>query len=90
MANLTGQRGISFLVLIYPQLTQLNDDHPGIEIYDIIQDFNQKNRIPSKVLFPYFKGKTDSQLWLTAKDRHMNAQGHKHMAGIIFEILQKP
>jgi len=89
MAALTHQKGIPFLVLIYPQLIDLSDAHPYIEIYDIIQQFNQDNNISSKILFPYYKGKTDTQLWLSLTDRHMNSQGHKLTADIIFEILQK-
>ncbi len=85
--ELSDEKGFKLVVVTFPFLYELNDDYPFKEIYSQVLAFTHENDIASHDLFPYFKGKQYSKLWVSKDNHHPNADGNEIASSAILDII---
>ena len=77
----------SFMVVIIPFLSDLNDSHPLKKEIAIINNFCLANGIDALNLFPYFYGYKAQSLWINPINGHPNATACAVMAGAVNKYI---
>lgn len=61
---------------VFPVLAQLDDTYPFRPTSDLVLEWARAEGMPTHDLLPAFLGRDASRLWVSAWDRHPNAEGH--------------
>jgi hypothetical protein len=89
MRTLCDSRGIGFMVILFPRLEGLAEHSPYAPIYRMISEEMADHGIDVVDLFPVFAGREEDSLWVSKKDRHPNAEGHRIAARAIYPYLKR-
>jgi hypothetical protein len=76
MDRRASDRGIGFLVAVWPVLAGLEDDYPFESAHLAVARVCERLRIPRHDLLPVMRGHAASALWVHATDRHPNEAAH--------------
>ena len=74
-------------VLIHTHLNELDEDHPYLPIYELVESEAARRGLPVTSTFDDFSGADQLELRLSFIDPHPNAEGHAIMAGALAEGL---
>jgi lysophospholipase L1-like esterase len=86
-AALVRQRSACGLVLIHSELAALDETHPALDIYALVEDEARKRGLGVIQSFPYFEGRDPAPLWVNLFDPHPNAAGHEILARALYDGL---
>ena len=78
--RLAEQKGICAQVLIHTHLNELNEEHPYLPIYELVESESARRGLPVTSTFDEFSGADQLALRLSFIDPHPNAEGHAIMA----------
>jgi len=84
MNRLCTDKGIDFLVVIFPRLEDLSKKSVYDALYEKIAEKLQDNGIQVLNLFPTFQGHEEEKLWVSRRDRHPNPVAHRNAALAIY------
>jgi hypothetical protein len=87
IARLCREMNIAVVLVIWPDLHELNDSHPYLDIYRRVAATGKKYGMEVFELFPVFKGKGAEELWVSPKDFYPNAKAHQLAAEGIYNFL---
>ena len=85
--RLAKEKGICAQVLIHTHLNELDEDHPYLRIYELVESEAAERGLPVTSTFDDFSGADQLELRLSFIDPHPNAEGHAIMAGALAEGL---
>jgi lysophospholipase L1-like esterase len=88
-AELTRKHGVCGHVLIHTYLDRLGDDHPYLEVYDLVERTARAKGLTVTQTFPIFEGLRADRLWVTQFDRHPSPEGHAMLAEVLYEDLKQ-
>ena len=80
LATIARERGVCSVLFLQPQLAQLDDRHPYLDIYARVGDAARQRGIHVIDAFPAFRGRFASWYWVGPFDPHPNAAGHAILA----------
>lgn len=86
---LTRDRGIPLVLVIFPELHELDDDHPFANIHSGVREAAEGLGIPVIDLLDTFRGEDASELWVHPTDHHPNARAHAIAARAIADVLMQ-
>ena len=75
-------------VVIQPYIVTLNNNHPCVDAYRVVQNYCQNSNVPVINSFEYFLGLEAFKLWIHPFDGHPNAQGHALIANAAFDLIK--
>ncbi len=81
------QANIRVLLLIWPIMEELNENHPYLDLYQQVAEAGRKYDMEVLELFPLFKGIEEKSLWISPSNSHPNAQAHLLAAEEILNYL---
>ena len=94
ISELTKQKSIPFLVVIFPVFYQLNSNYPFLKAHSMIKNLCDREETKALDLFNSYKGIVDKLLWVKNTmpiNTHPNAKAHQIAALAIFrEITRNP
>ena len=76
MARLTRERGINFRVVVFPELTALDDAYPYAAEHQQLHALLDELRIPWIDVFEAWRGREARTLWVHGTDHHPNEIAH--------------
>jgi lysophospholipase L1-like esterase len=89
LKNYCSNNNKKLLVVLIPELHDLSNAYPFKEAYKKVEDFVKSQSISYLDLYPYFKGRTREELWVSYEDAHPNKTGHEIIARGIYEYLTR-
>lgn len=75
--DLLAPRGVRFVVVVFPMMSQLASGYPFSELHRLVTDFCDANGIESVDVLPAFLGRDETELWVHPRDQHMNDVGQR-------------
>ncbi|MBL4577854.1 MAG: hypothetical protein JKX74_05240 [Flavobacteriales bacterium] len=91
MQKVCADLGVTFQVLIQPDLHDLSDGSEQFRCHEIIRSFLASNDILFADLFisyQYALGEDKKEFWVNSDDAHPNALGHQIIVDCCFEFLR--
>lgn len=88
-AELLAKRDVPLVLVIFPELHQLDDSYPFAKVHDLVRTSADELSIPVLDLFDTFRGHRDRDLWVHPTDHHPNAEAHRLAAEAIREFLDR-
>lgn len=82
-------RGAAFVVALWPLLVDLERSYPFTEASETIGRFCQEKGIPFVDLREALRGRPTGSLWLSAGDRHPNAEAHRLAAEALAPVVRR-
>jgi len=79
--------GIDFLITIFPDLHNLNENYMFKDINALVINVAEEYNAHAYDLFDYFYGYDPESLWVSLDDTHPNAEAHKIIADGIYEYV---
>jgi len=92
ISELTRERNIPLLVVIFPSLYQLNDNYPFFKAHSMVKKLSEEKGVEALDLFNCYKGISDKSLWVKTSmpaNTHPNAKAHQMAAIEIFRKIEK-
>jgi lysophospholipase L1-like esterase len=86
-ATLLADRGIPLVLVVFPELYELGEDHPFTGIYETVEAFGRSLSVPVLNLYPTFRGRAAESLWVHPTDHHPNPAAHRLAAEAITAFL---
>lgn len=86
-AELLGQRGVPLVLVIFPELHQLDKRYPFAKVHELVRTSADELSIPVLDLFGTYQGLRDRDLWVHPTDHHPNAEAHRLAAEAIRGFL---
>lgn len=87
MKNFLDQKGIRFIVAVFPMMSGLKDHYPYHRCHQIVGDFCREQGIECVDVLDRFLGLDERGLWAHPNDQHPNGKGNRLIAEGIFEYL---
>ena len=87
LRDMTSARGLCTVVLIHANLVALDDGHPLLRHYDRVMEAASERGLFVIQSFPYHTGRGPSDLWVSSKNTHPNAEGHRLLARALLDGL---
>ncbi|MDP7078333.1 MAG: GDSL-type esterase/lipase family protein [Candidatus Undinarchaeales archaeon] len=88
MARYSKSQNITFMVVIFPLIHQL-DDYPFRDVHELIASSCRERGIEVIDLLPVFENSTASTLWVHPLDHHPNARAHQMVADALREGIER-
>jgi len=85
--RLAKEEGICAQVLIHTHLNDLDEEHPYLSIYELVETEATRRGLPVTPTFDEFSGADQLDLRLSFIDPHPNAEGHAIMADALAKGL---
>jgi lysophospholipase L1-like esterase len=85
--DLSQEQGISFNLIIFPILYNLDTNYQFYGVEEEISRFANDENIPVFSLTPGFIGEEESDLWISANDQHPNERGHQIAADTLLPYV---
>ena len=76
-------------VVVVPYFVSLNENHPGLPAYEVIEAFFREQAVPVTGVFPYVKGLQAGDLWINMFDGHPNEKGHAYIAKAALDLIRE-
>jgi lysophospholipase L1-like esterase len=76
-------------VFVHTDLTALRFGHPFSEIYEQVADAARAAGLSASTSYPAFRGRDSTWLRLSFLDGHPNAEGHRILAGALYDALRE-
>ena len=88
LGGICEENQVQCFVVIFPVLYQLNDNYPFKELHKLVgNEINAGNYTHLADLFPYLKGRKDTELWVHPTDQHPNEIVHKIAAEALADAM---
>ncbi len=93
MERLLGERGIPFLVAVFPMFSRLARDYPYATLHEAVTSYCAQEQIPCLDLGPTFvalaeRGVEDADFWVHPTDQHPASPAHGRIAAEILQALK--
>ena len=85
--ELAAENGVCAQILIHTHLTTLDEEHPYLDVYDLIEMTARERGLSVTQSFPAFEGLRGESFWIYFFDPHPNDEGHAIMARALREGL---
>jgi len=85
--EIAAERGIPFVVVIYPLLVEL-ENYQGQDAHRAIRTYCESIGVPTIDLLPVFEDKNASQFWVNFMDPHPNAYAHTLVSDYVLSHLR--
>jgi len=85
--RLTDRRGVPLVLMIFPELWELSEDHPFADIYAKVAAFARGEGIPTLDLLPAYGGHDGPELWVHPANQHPNAEAHRIAGDALYRFL---
>jgi lysophospholipase L1-like esterase len=89
LAEMARREGICAHLLVFTQLSRLDQSHRFLRIYAHVAEAARERGITVTQSFPAFEGRDGKSLWLNPLDSHPNAEGHEILAQVLLAGLQE-
>ena len=76
-------------VLLHPDLWDLDEGHPYLEVYARVERAAVERGLTVSQGFPYVEGRDARALWVSLFDRHPNREGHALLAEALYDGLMR-
>jgi lysophospholipase L1-like esterase len=86
--ELADERGIRFVVAVFPMLSQLDGGYPFVGLHEMAVSFCREEGIEVVDLLPAFRGHDARLLWVHPTDQHPNDVRHALIAQALFRYLE--
>lgn len=86
-ARMAHVRGACGHVLIHTQITDLDENHPFLDIYAKVEQAAKKFGLTVTQTFEAYEGRAPRPLWVNAFDLHPNREGHAILAAELLKGL---
>jgi lysophospholipase L1-like esterase len=87
MKKIADERGMPFVVLIYPLLVELNH-YKGQRAHDAIRTYCESIGVPTIDLLPVFEHKNAAHFWVNFLDSHPDAEAHALVTSFVLDHLR--
>jgi lysophospholipase L1-like esterase len=87
--RLLDRRDATLVLVIFPVLWELSDDHPFARIHETVAAFAEGVGIPVLDLLPAFRGHRGPELWAHPNNQHPNARAHAIAGDALFAFLKE-
>jgi lysophospholipase L1-like esterase len=86
--SIATERGIPFVVVIYPLLVEL-ENYQGKNAHDAIRTYCESIGVPTIDLLPVFEHHSASQFWVNFMDPHPNAEAHALVSDYVLDHMRQ-
>ena len=88
LAALAESEGACAHVFVHTDLAALRFGHPFGDVYEQVASAARRAGVSASTSFPAFRGRDSTFLRLSALDGHPNDEGHRILAGALYDALR--